>query len=111
MAMVRMLKPALRTLDTRAARPPLKKADAELLTAEHSAWRASVLRRANYRCEAIDDGRRCTVSAPSRLFADHIRERKDGGDPLDPANGRCLCGRHHTLKTARARATRMAERF
>jgi hypothetical protein len=33
--MVRMLKPALRTLDTRAARPPEKKADAELLTPEH----------------------------------------------------------------------------
>ena len=39
-----------------------------------------------------------------RTFADHIRERKDGGDPLDPANGQCLCGQHHTLKTVAARA-------
>jgi hypothetical protein len=37
--MVRMPKPALRTLDTRSARPPEKKADAELLTPEHRAWR------------------------------------------------------------------------
>lgn len=109
--MVRMLKPALRTLDTRTARPPEKRADPELLTPEHRAWRAEVLRRAGYRCEAVDDGRRCRVSAPSRLFADHIRERKDGGAPLDPANGQCLCGRHHTLKTAGARAERMKERY
>jgi hypothetical protein len=37
--MVRMPKPALRTLDTRTARPPEKRADPELLTPEHRAWR------------------------------------------------------------------------
>lgn len=86
--MVRMLKPAPRTLDIRTARPPEKRADPELLTTpEHRAWRATVLCRAGNRCEAVDDGRRCHVSAPSRLFADHIRERKDGGDPLDVTKG------------------------
>jgi hypothetical protein len=109
--MVRMLKPALRTLDTRTAKPSPKRADPELLTPEHRAWRAEVLRRAGYRCEWIENGRRCLVCAPSRLFADHIDERKDGGARLDPANGQCLCGRHHTLKTTRVRADRMAERF
>jgi hypothetical protein len=42
------------------------------------------------------------------MFADHIKERQDGGDPFDPANGQCLCGAHHTLKTGRERARRMA---
>ncbi len=109
--MARQLRPTVRRLDIRTAKPALKKADAGLLTPEHRAWRTEVLRRSGYRCEAVDDGHRCQVAAPSRLFADHIRERKDGGHPFDPANGQCLCGRHHSLKTARVRAERMAEKF
>ena len=42
------------------------------------------------------------------MFADHITEIRDGGDPFDPANGQCLCGRCHTLKTNAARAARHA---
>jgi 5-methylcytosine-specific restriction enzyme A len=44
------------------------------------------------------------------MFADHICEVADEGDRFDPANGQCLCGRHHALKTARARAARLAAR-
>ncbi|TPN34783.1 HNH endonuclease signature motif containing protein [Mesorhizobium sp. B1-1-6] len=109
--MAKQIGPQVRQLDMRTAMPAAKKADAELLTPQHRAWRDQVLRRANHRCEAIDDGRRCATSAPSRLFADHIIERKDGGAPLDVANGQCLCGKHHTLKTAAARAGRMKERY
>ena len=109
--MVQMLKPKIATLDLRIAKPAAKRVDPELSTAEHRAWRAEVLRRAGYRCEQIEDGKRCTVHAPARMFADHIKERRDGGDLLDPENGQCLCGRHHTLKTARVRAERMREKF
>ncbi|TIU02321.1 MAG: HNH endonuclease [Mesorhizobium sp.] len=109
--MAKLIKPGLRTVDLRAARPIEKKADPELLTAEHRAWRGRVLQRAGYRCQAVDDGRRCDVASPARLFADHIKERKDGGAPLDVANGQCLCGRHHTLKTAAARAERMRQSY
>lgn len=109
--MIKMLRPKLRTLDTRTVRPPAKKADAELLTAEHRAWRAFIIERAGHRCEATNtSGSRCEVKAPARLFADHIRERRDGGDPLDLSNGQCLCGKHHTLKTTRRRGERLAER-
>ncbi|MER8615985.1 HNH endonuclease [Mesorhizobium sp. M1409] len=101
----------VRQVDMRTARAITKTADAELLTPQHRAWRNQVLQRAGQRCEAIDDGRRCIIIAPSRLFADHIVERKDGGAPLDVANGQCLCGRHHTLKTAAARAERMARHY
>jgi 5-methylcytosine-specific restriction protein A len=86
-------------------------ADPALLTPKHRAWRSAVLRKAGWRCEAVEDGKRCEVKAPARLFADHIVERKDGGAPLDPRNGQCLCGSHHTIKTAKARADRMAERY
>ncbi len=107
---MKTIRAAIRSIDTRVARPLAKKADAELLTPEHRQWRAAVLARANYRCEAVDNGKRCDVASPARLFADHIVERKDGGAALDTANGRCLCGRHHTLKTVAARTARMADR-
>jgi hypothetical protein len=40
------------------------------------------------------------------MFADHIVELNDGGAPFDVANGQCLCGAHHTAKTADARGAR-----
>jgi hypothetical protein len=74
---------------------------------EHRVWRAKVLERAGWRCEAVDASRRCAKAAPAhRLFADHIVEVRDGGALLDLANGQCLCGSHHTAKTATARAIR-----
>jgi len=109
--MVRQIGQQHRQVDLRAAQPIAKKADAELLTPEHRAWRQQVLRRAGYRCEAVVTGGRCRVSAPARLFADHIVERKDGGALYDLKNGACYCGSHHTLKTAAERAKRMAIRY
>jgi hypothetical protein len=109
--MAKQIGPSVRQLDMRTALPAAKKADAELLTPEHRAWREVVLQRAGFRCQAVEDGRRCAVSYPSRLFADHIVERKDGGAPVDLDNGQCLCGRHHTIKTTAARAERMKVRF
>ncbi len=89
----------------RTARPPEKEADPHYLRPEHRAWREEVLRRAGWRCQHPGCGR-----ADCRLFADHIIELRDGGDPLDPANGQALCGSHHTLKTAAERAKRMRSR-
>jgi 5-methylcytosine-specific restriction protein A len=106
-----MLKPAIAVADLRIARPREKRVDPELSTQAHKQWAADVKARAGYRCEEVENGRRCEVRAPARLFADHIVERKDGGALLDPKNGRCLCGRHHTIKTTAARTARMAEKF
>lgn len=96
----------LATLDTRTSRPPPKTAEADLLTPEHKAWRQEVLKRAGWKCQApgcTAHGRRGGV----RLYADHIVERRDGGDPLDTRNGQALCPSHHQKKTAAARARRM----
>ena len=42
------------------------------------------------------------------MFADHKKERQDAPDAeLDPANGWCLCGAHHSLKTAQEREKRL----
>jgi hypothetical protein len=108
MGKIKLLKPRLATFDSRRVKPPPKTADEYLLTPEHRAWRASVIANAGSRCEAIDDGTRCPKAEPyHRMFADHIVERSDDGDRLDPANGQCLCGAHHTIKTARERSKRM----
>lgn len=111
--MARQIKPEIRSLDLRTARPLQKKADPELLTPEHKAWRTAVLNRAGWQCEWITDGHRCRKSqaAGHRMIADHIVERKDGGALYDLANGRCLCVQHNTLKGLQARQRRMEERF
>jgi 5-methylcytosine-specific restriction protein A len=102
-----VLPPRIGTADTRRLKPPPKRADPELLTEQYRAWRAEVLRRAGYRCQWIEHGQRCTKAAPHhRVFADHVVEREDGGALLDLSNGQCLCGSHHTTKTAGARAKR-----
>jgi len=41
-----------------------------------------------------------------RLILDHIRERRDGGDDLDPANTQWLTMSEHQAKTAKAKAAR-----
>lgn len=87
---------------------PPKRADKELLTPEHKAWRLIVCRRAGWRCEWVESGQRCNKSAAlgDRMVADHIIEREDGGALYDPANGQCLCVQHNTKKGIDARAAR-----
>lgn len=66
-----------------------------------------MIARAGGRCEFVVDGARCRKARPAdRMFANHKHELRDGGAALDLANGECLCGTHHALVTARARAAR-----
>jgi 5-methylcytosine-specific restriction enzyme A len=118
MPKLRSLGPLVRQADTRTARPPpspispqqrFKRADPFYASPEFRAWRAKVIDRARARCEAIEYGERCTRRHPSdRLFADHVVEIKDGGEPFDLNNGQCLCGPHHLMKTAQTRRDRLA---
>ena len=109
MAQIKVLAPLVPSGDHGTIKQERKRADPFYHSAGHEAFRHAVLSRAGYRCEWIEDGKRCEKAAPQhRLFADHIKERRDGGDPYDPNNGMCLCGSHHTIKTARERARRMA---
>jgi 5-methylcytosine-specific restriction protein A len=100
-----------RRFDARAVQPEAKKADPFYLSPEYRAWREAVIARAGRRCQDTDErtGHRCSKAEPRhRMFADHVVEVKDGGARYDIANGRCLCGSHHTIKTAAARAARLA---
>lgn len=104
---LRMLGPLVQARDTRTVALPPKQADPHYLRPAHKAWRTLVLRRAGYRCEAIDQGNRCTRAWPAyRMYADHIVEIKDGGSLTDLGNGQCLCAPHHKLKTDAVRSRR-----
>src|SRR5262245_52502083 len=119
MRKLRSLPPLLRVADLRTVKPPpsrpslaqqFKKRDALYGSREFRAWRETVIARAGGRCEAVTHGYRCTKAQPAhRMFADHIREVRDGGAPFDISNGQCLCGPHHLIKTAQARRGRAAK--
>jgi 5-methylcytosine-specific restriction protein A len=92
------------TIGSRTPKQP-KLVDPYYLTPEHRAWRETIIARAGRRCEWIEHGQRCTKAEPRhRMFADHIVERRDGGDPK--GEGMCLCGSHHGAKTAAERMKR-----
>ena len=62
-------------------------------TPQHKRWRAAVLKRDNYRCQAHYPG--CTGEATQ---ADHIIPDAEGGE-LDLDNGQAICINCHKLKT------------
>lgn len=98
--------------DSRALKPEAKAAEPFYFSKEYRRWRQAVVARAGRQCQWLDHGRRCHRAEPEhRMFADHVVELRDGGKPYDVANGQCLCGRHHTLKTMRVRATRMGRTY
>jgi hypothetical protein len=74
----------LQTMETRRAAPPPKSADPFYASASYRIWRADVIARAGGHCEA----------------------EQNGGARFDVANGQCLCGSHHSAKTAQARSAR-----
>ena len=107
MAGLAKLTARLPTFDTRRVAPPPKVAEPLYSTPEYRAWRDAVIDRAGGRCEALTARGRChKARSRHRMFADHKVEVRDGGAKFDVANGQCLCGSHHTAKTARARAAR-----
>lgn len=50
--------------------------------------------------------RRAKEDGSKRCILDHVRERKDGGDDLDPRNTQWLTMNEHQKKTAQARRNR-----
>jgi hypothetical protein len=60
-----------------------------------AAFREAVLKLAGYRCEAIEDGERCTVTDLALLEAHHVHALRDGGTGDPWLNGVALCRSHH----------------
>jgi 5-methylcytosine-specific restriction protein A len=78
---LRMLRPALRTADISAARPPPKRADPFYLSTNWRELRPLVLKRDHYRC---------TICNARAIIADHIVSRRAGGSD-EMSNLRSLC--------------------
>lgn len=87
-------------LDSRRARPEVKRADRFYSTPEWQQARAISLAMHLWRCAKCD-------RRDVRLFVDHKVELKDGGDALAQTNLEPLCGACHSAKTAKVRAERM----
>ncbi len=98
-----MMKPLLRTIDTRTVKAMPKVVEPFYTSKEWLELMVSIKRERGEKCE------RCGRTQ-TRIFGDHIKELRDGGAALDRTNVMLLCGSCHTTKTAKARAERMLKR-
>ena len=101
MPKLRTLSPLVRSTNTATTPHPPKVKATVYTTPQYRVWRATVVGRAQGRCEYHDHhGHRCTRAQPEyRMYADHIVELRDGGAVYDSSNGQCLCYMHHTIKS------------
>lgn len=105
---LKTLRPMVASLDVRVAAPAPKEVDPYYGSAAHREWRRVVIGRAGGRCQ--DPGCDAPARTGRRLYADHVKELRDGGAATDPANGMARCAACHTRKTNAARAARMGRR-
>jgi hypothetical protein len=103
-----IIRTRITAIETRRVKAPEKTADSIYHTPEYRRWRAGVIARAGGRCEHVTDGVRCTKGSRSIACSRTTSWNCGMAVPFDLDNGRCLCGGHHTAKTAAARAERRA---
>jgi hypothetical protein len=97
----------VKPISTTKVQPPPKQTESIYSTPEFRAWRGRVIARANGRCQ---DPQHQGSHGGGRLYADHIKELKDGGAPFDDSNGMARCASCHTRKTVNSRLARHAGR-
>lgn len=103
---MRMLRPAIATIDTRSVKPPPKTADSFYLSPEWRALMAEIIRERGRCCEDPEHDTRYP-RAGIRVYGDHTHELRDGGAPLDKRNVLLRCARCHGRKTAAAKRARL----
>lgn len=101
-ARLKTIGPRVATLDTRRVKPAPKQVDDFYSSAAWKQLREAVKAERGHRCQRADH------TCSGRLMVDHVIERRDGGADFDRRNLVVLCEHHHAVKTAAARATRMA---
>lgn len=99
--------PRIPTADSRRVQPPPKTVDPFYLSKEWRALMARIIAIRGRRCQ--DPEHRGPHEPTARIFGDHIRELRDGGEPLDERNVMLRCGACHTRKTLQARAQRLRQ--
>lgn len=101
---LRTLRPKVTPMNTAKLKLPPKQVDPIYHTPEYLAWRAKVIARAKGKCQ--DEQHQGAHEPGCRLYADHVKELKDGGAPFDVSNGLARCATCHGRKTTEARAAR-----
>jgi len=99
MTRLRSLPARLSSAPTRL-KPPAKEAERFYQSA---AWRRLIAAR---KLDADYFAAKARSRSGERLILDHVIERKDGGDDLDPRNTMWLTFSEHQAKTAEARRRR-----
>ena len=110
MARLGVLGPRIAAGEYRTIKPPPKVVAPFYSSPEWRALMAKILRARGRKCEDTEHD----PSKPRmgvRIFGDHIKEIRDGGAPLDPANVMLRCAPCHMAKTARERGKRAARKF
>lgn len=107
---VRMMSSRLTARDTRKIKPrdgesrSNKRVDPFYISPEWKVLRAQIIKERNWRCE---DPNCETPRGPwKQIYADHIKERHDGGAALDRRNILLRCGVCHGRKTRDQKAKR-----
>ena len=98
---VRLIGNAVSVLNTSTVRPPPKTTEPFYSSPEWRQLLEQLIRQRGRRCQECG-ARGC------RVYGDHVRELKDGGERLDPNNVLLRCASCHGRKTAAERARRLA---
>ena len=99
------VRPRLGMIDTRRIKQEPKRALHFYFSSEWRALLAEIIAQRGRRCEDPNHDPSPPRDA-ARIFGDHIRELKDGGEPLDRSNILLRCAACHARKTAAERAGR-----
>ena len=105
MARLGALPPRVGRFDTRRLKAARKPSSSIYYTKEWRALVGRLIAERGRRCQ-LCGGPTAMIGKPVRIYADHIVELEDGGDPFAKSNIQLLDGRCHTTKTAAARASR-----
>lgn len=105
MARIPTARPRITATNSKRVPPPPKTRDDVYGMPEYQRWRARVIARSGNMCQdpAHDPSQ---PRSGIRLYADHVIEIKDDGDPFDPANGLARCAACHGSKTSVERKRR-----
>ncbi len=103
--MVQTISPNFPTIDARTVPTGAKTVDPFYVSPEWRTFVGELRQKRVWQCEDPQHNM-ARPRVQDRIYPDHIKELKDNGAPLDPANIMLRCSACHTRKTIEERAKR-----